>query len=118
MSSENFPKEVRLLSKADFGFLKSGSTSSKAKWLMAYSKNSVSKQTRIGISASKKVGCAVKRNTVKRSIREFFRKSDYKELGKDILLVVHPQFFKDNSVSPALKIDESLNKIFQAITSK
>lgn len=118
MNSENFPKEVRLLNKADFTFLKSGSTSNKAKWLMAYSKKSGNKQTRIGISASKKVGCAVKRNTVKRCIRELFRKSDYKDLGRDVLLVVHPQFFKDNSVSPMEKIEASFQGIFKAIAAK
>lgn len=118
MNSENFPKEVRLLNKADFTFLKSGSTSNKAKWLMAYSKKTTNKQTRIGISASKKVGNAVKRNTVKRCIREVFRRSEFKDLGKDILLVVHPQFFKDNSVSPIEKIETSLNGIFKAIAAK
>ena len=85
---------------------------------MAYSKESENKQTRIGISASKKVGCAVKRNTVKRCIREVFRKSEYKELGRDILLVVHPRFFKDNSVSPMQKIEDSFQGIFKAIAAK
>ncbi len=118
MNSEIFPKEVRLLNKADFTFLKSGSTSNKAKWLMAYSKKTTNKQTRIGISASKKVGNAVKRNKVKRCLREAFRKSEFKDLGKDVLLVVHPQFFKDNSVSPMVKIEDSFNGIFKAIAAK
>lgn len=71
--------------------------------------------SRIGISASKKVGNAVKRNRVKRQIREFFRKSKYKELGKDVLVVVHPKFYKDDSNSVAEKINNSMDQIFRRI---
>ena len=120
MSSENYPKISRLLTKGDFAHLKSESSCSKSKWLMAFHKESLidSGKTRVGISASKKVGNAVKRNRVKRQIRESFRKSEFKELGRDILVVVHPKFFKDGMSDVANKVNVSMGHVFKDITSK
>jgi len=117
MSSEKYLKSSRLLTKGDFAHLKSNSSISKSKWLMAFYKEGLnnSRDTRVGISASRKVGNAVKRNRVKRQIREFFRKSEFKSLGKDILVVVHPKFYKEDSVSVTEKINNSMNQIFSRI---
>jgi ribonuclease P protein component len=47
-------------------------------------------QTRLGIIASKKVGSAVKRNRVKRIIREFFRTNKHLlPPRQDLLVIVH-----------------------------
>ncbi|MBW2621927.1 MAG: ribonuclease P protein component [Deltaproteobacteria bacterium] len=47
-------------------------------------------QTRLGIIASKKVGSAVKRNRVKRIIREFFRTNKLLlPPRQDLLVIVH-----------------------------
>ena len=117
MSSENFPKTNRLLSKDDFAYLKSDSSCTRGKSLMAFHKEGRlnTGKTRIGISASRKVGNAVKRNAVKRQIREFFRKSKIKSLNKDILLVVHPRFYQDDAKSTAEKVNHSLTRIFEGI---
>jgi len=46
-------------------------------------------QTRLGITASKKVGSAVKRNRVKRRVREFFRTNKHLlPSGLDLLIIV------------------------------
>lgn len=51
---------------------------------------------RLGITASKKIGCAVKRNRVKRRIRELFR-SELKSLnvGYDICIVARSKMLDE-----------------------
>lgn len=88
MADFKFEKKFRLLSAKDFEELKSGSSSyKKASVIIYYKKNSYN-LSRIGISASKKLGKAHDRNRIKRLIREHFRLSPYKYLGFDILFVV------------------------------
>ena len=49
----------------------------------------------MGLAISKKFGCAVKRNYIKRVLREIFRNTDYKQSGKDILVTVRPKLNND-----------------------
>lgn len=96
MTDNGFPKKFRLLSAEDFKFLRTGSKSMTTPWMRAYSKTSRNsqKETRIGISVSRKVGRANLRNRLKRLIREYFRVSNYKYLSKDILVIVSPRLCK------------------------
>lgn len=70
-----------------------------APWLRIFycSSRTQVKQTRIAFSITKKVGKAHDRNRLRRILKEAFRKSNYKELGFDVLLVVSPNFLKKNS---------------------
>ncbi|MBL6988982.1 MAG: ribonuclease P protein component [Bacteriovoracaceae bacterium] len=116
MLKNNFCKDFRLTSLQDFSHLKSGSNRSKQKIVIGYWKKSRLNQTntRIGISVSKKVGKAIRRNRIKRIIREFFRLSNYRYLGIDILFVVSPninKFFQDQK-SAEMNIKNSLEQIF------
>lgn len=88
MAESSFEKKFRLLSASDFRELKVGSNSYKKASLIIYYKKNSFNQSRIGIAVPKKVGKAHDRNRLKRLIREFFRTSDYKFLGYDILFVV------------------------------
>lgn len=46
---------------------------------------------RLGVVASKKVGCAVRRNRAKRLVREAFRKLELTSLrGVDLVVIAHP----------------------------
>ncbi|OFZ36738.1 MAG: ribonuclease P protein component [Bdellovibrionales bacterium RIFOXYD12_FULL_39_22] len=83
-------KKYRLLSKADFDFMKADAQRSDFFSMRVYYKKGLSANgcTRIGISVSKRVGNAVKRNRIKRLIREFFRKSSQKMNGYDLLFSV------------------------------
>lgn len=88
MADSRFEKKFRLLSVSDFSELKVDSLSFKKPSLIIYYKKNPFNQTRIGLSVPKKIGKAHDRNRLKRMLREFFRKSQYKFLGVDILFVV------------------------------
>lgn len=88
MADSRFEKKFRLLSASDFSELKVDSLSFKKPSLIIYYKKNPYNQTRIGLSVPKKIGKAHDRNRLKRIIREFFRQSNYKFLGADILIVV------------------------------
>jgi ribonuclease P protein component len=83
-----FDKKFRLLSASDFSELKVDSLSFKKPSLIIYYKKNSFNQSRIGLSVPKKIGKAHDRNRLKRIIREYFRQSQYKFLGADILVVV------------------------------
>jgi len=57
--------------------------------LIIYTLFNYSKQTRVGISVSKKVGCAVKRNRARRIIKEAFRVLKL-DISMDIVAVAKP----------------------------
>lgn len=87
MADNGFEKKFRLLSASDFKELKVGSSSYKKASLIIYYKKNSFNQSRIGLSVPKKIGKSHDRNRLKRLMREFFRTSEYKFLGYDILLV-------------------------------
>ena len=89
MGSLRFPKNERLLKRGDFVNLnRSGVRHYTAHFVVIHKKNDLG-VTRLGITVGKKVGKAVKRNRIKRLIREFFRqnKSDLVQ-GQDIAIIV------------------------------
>lgn len=57
--------------------------------LIIYTLFNYSKQTRVGISVSKKVGCAVERNRARRIIKEAFRILKL-DISMDIVVVAKP----------------------------
>ncbi len=59
--------------------------------LIYYKKNDLD-HSRLGISASKKFGNAIKRNLFKRIIRETFRLNEVKNSSFDILVVSNNRF--------------------------
>lgn len=88
MGPYSFSKKERLLNRKDFVNLnRSGKRINGSHFIIFTGKNRLG-ITRLGITVSKKVGGAVKRNRVKRLVREFFRlnKGDM-EKGMDILVV-------------------------------
>lgn len=66
-------------------------------------------QTRLGISVSKKVGNSVKRNCIKRLIRESFRISSFKNNSFDVLVSISTRNFNKKSNKDFLNLKESIN---------
>ena len=73
MSAFPLTKAVRPLRRADFQRLsKYGRTIHGDHFLVTYCRNSLG-DLRLGVTVSKRVGCAVIRNRIKRLVREYFR---------------------------------------------
>lgn len=69
----SFPKSARLRKRAEFVGLSKAANSYVVKgFLLVWQPNDLM-QPRLGVTVSKKIGCAVTRNKVKRYIREIFR---------------------------------------------
>jgi ribonuclease P protein component len=74
-NSEEFQREVRIVRSSDYQRLyKKGRKIHSEKFVLFGEENGTSHH-RLGITVSRKVGCAVVRNRIKRLFREIFRKS-------------------------------------------
>jgi len=73
LSAFSLTKARRLLRRADFERLsKYGRTIHRDHFVVIYCRNSLG-NLRFGVTVSKRVGCAVIRNRIKRLVREYFR---------------------------------------------
>ncbi|MDY6972371.1 MAG: ribonuclease P protein component [Thermodesulfobacteriota bacterium] len=105
MESFSFPKAERLLKRADFvNQNRSGARQHTRHFVIILRQNGLG-ITRLGVTLSKKTGNAVKRNRVKRLIRELFRlNKSYIPKGYDIVVTAK----KDASYLDLRKIKEEI----------
>jgi ribonuclease P protein component len=91
MKTFGLGKEEKLLNAIEFkGALRRGSGSSTEHFKILICPNGLMRR-RLGITASRKVGSAVRRNRVKRLLREFFRLNKLRlPPSSDILLIAKP----------------------------
>lgn len=84
----SFPKDERLLRRVDFvNVNRSGKHCHMRHFIAIAGKNELG-TTRLGITASKKVGNAIRRNRAKRLIREFYRLNKARlPKGYDIVVI-------------------------------
>lgn len=88
MGSFSFKKEEKILKRAEFINLNVNGARHHTKNFVVILKQNTSDITRLGITASKKFGNSVKRNRVKRLIREFFRLNKQQiPKGYDIMII-------------------------------
>jgi ribonuclease P protein component len=109
---ETFLKENRLRKRSEFVSLsKTGNKYHNSHFLAVVEKSRL-ERTRIGITVTKKVGCAVVRNKVKRLVREYFRKNRHKIHGNlDINIIAKKRTNGDDN----RKITKALQDIFYKI---
>ena len=109
MGSFKFPKSEKILNRADFVKLNRSGKRLYTKHFTLITKQNGQGVTRLGVTVSKKTGNAVKRNRVKRLIREFFRlnKTHFPQ-GHDIVIVAK----KDARYLDFWKIKEELGTVF------
>ena len=90
MKSFSLPKNERLLNRKDFVNLNRSGKRYRTKHFTVICKENGLDVSRLGITVNKKIGNAVKRNKVKRLVREFFRlnKRDAPK-GHDIVIIAN-----------------------------
>ncbi|RLA63132.1 MAG: ribonuclease P protein component [Epsilonproteobacteria bacterium] len=122
MTSFSYGKNLRLLSASDFQYLRNENSIVKSKCLRIYFKPSRldQKETRIGLSVSKKVGPAVTRNRTKRILKEVFRLEGPRELGLDLMVVVSPFLYRnfEKAEDAENSLRGSFKKLLKEISSK
>jgi ribonuclease P protein component len=106
-----FPKTSRLRKRADFLQLASAEHKTSVRgFLIVWHENNL-QSPRLGITASKKIGCAVVRNRVKRYLREFFRHNHFGMSAVDINIIAR----RDSAQMTYPDIERELNKAFRYI---
>lgn len=110
-----FPKEFRLRNSAEFQRAFQRKCSVSNDWLIIYVCENDSDITRLGMSVSRKVGNAVKRNRLRRLYREAFRLTR-SELTSGLDLVLIPR--RKPEMPTLTQIQDSLRQLVPRATRK
>ena len=90
--SETFPKTVRILRRDTFRQVYENGRKIQSRFFTAFVLTNTTGRTRIGITATKKIGNSVERNRARRLVREAFRKNKWlASNGVDIVINVKRQ---------------------------
>jgi ribonuclease P protein component len=105
------PKSARLRKRSEFIRLASAQNKTSVRgFLVVWSQNDFS-MPRLGITASKKIGCAVVRNRVKRLLREFFRNHRSCIVPVDINIIAR----RDSALMTYSEVERELSKVVRLI---
>lgn len=109
MESFLFPKSEKILKRADFVNLNRSGKRLYTKHFTLIIKQNGQGVTRLGVTVSKKTGNAVRRNRLKRLIREFFRLNKKRiPQGYDIVIIAK----KDAGCLDFRKIEDEVGSAF------
>jgi ribonuclease P protein component len=111
MRSFTFQKKERIIKRADFINLNLHGKRYFSKNFVLILKKNKGDITRLGITVSKKVGGSVKRNRIKRAIREFFRHNK-KQIPKGYDIMISA--LKEGDSYPFLKAQEELGYLLKS----
>jgi ribonuclease P protein component len=115
MTTAIFPKSARLCKTPEFKRVFDARHSATDDVLIVFAVPNKWKQSRLGLSVSRKVGCAVVRNRWKRLIREAFRKNRFNFVGHFDIVVVP----KRDIVTPSADaVEKSLRKLVAKILKR
>ncbi|MBI5971105.1 MAG: ribonuclease P protein component [Deltaproteobacteria bacterium] len=110
MKKHSFAKSERLLKSAEFARVKRLGKKQFTENFTAHLLSTQTERTRIGISISARVANAVKRNRIKRLIREFFRlNKDALPPSTDALITAK----KDSSKNTYAQTEIELKRLFK-----
>jgi ribonuclease P protein component len=109
VSRHLFRKSARIQKRIEFIKLSENGRKLKNEHFIAVIGPGEAGTTRLGITVTKKIGCAVIRNRIKRFIREYFRLNRHRIMGRwDISIIAR----KRVSAISSKKVFSSLGKIF------
>jgi ribonuclease P protein component len=107
-----FPRDYRLVSKAEYQSLFDKSEKANQRHLLALYKVNAMAHARVGIIVGKRVAKkAVTRNTIKRIVRESFRANQPNLKGLDIVIIARQQCDKLNK----LQLREGIDKLWEKL---
>ncbi|MHB8056579.1 MAG: ribonuclease P protein component [Desulfuromonadaceae bacterium] len=107
-TAATFPKTARLRKRAEFLQLSSARNKTTVRGFLVVWRDNDLQTARLGITASKKIGCAVVRNRVKRYLREYFRRNRFSMAAVDVNIIPR----RESAQMTYLDIVRELNKAF------
>lgn len=110
-TTATFPKTARLRKRAEFIRLSSARNKTTVRGFLVVWRENNLQTARLGVTASKKIGCAVVRNRVKRYLREFFRHNRFGMAAVDVNIIPR----RDSAQMTYSEIVHELNKAFRFI---
>lgn len=106
-----FPKEARLRKRTEFLRLSNAQHKTAVKGFLVVWRDNAGSITRLGITASRKVGCAVVRNRVKRYLREIFRHNRMLLAAVDMNIIAR----QESAQMDYFEVQRELTKAFRLI---
>ena len=110
-TAPTFPKTARLRKRAEFLQLSSAKHKTAVRGFLVVWRENDLQTARLGITASKKIGCAVVRNRVKRYLREFFRHNRFGVAAVDVNVIAR----RESAQMTYSDVVRELNKAFRFI---
>lgn len=114
IGDNSFQPSIRLRKRNEFLRLKNAPNAFVGRGILVLWQNNGSETARLGITVSKKIGCAVKRNRIKRYIRNIFRQNNYKLSAVDINVIARngsATMAYSNMQHEILKAFEHINRL-------
>lgn len=110
-TAATFPKTARMRKRAEFLQLASAQHKTTVRGFLVVWRENNLQAARLGITASKKIGCSVVRNRVKRYLREFFRHNRLGMAAVDVNVIAR----RESAQMMYSDIVQELNKAFRLI---
>ena len=110
-NANGFPQNMRIKSRSDFMEIQNTGRSFRNREFIVCYKLNKKETSRYGITVSRKVGNAVERNRVRRSIREGIRLNNHRPKGVDVVFIAKSYTAKRSTLKLIQSVDYTLQKI-------